>query len=95
MSDVVLIDVVLHLLHFAFIRQDDHHGGIALVGQHDDSGVVVSVLIEVVASHSFHHVHLNFGGFVHMEVCLVCQVNIEGFLPLSCTRQWRGKMKTI
>ncbi len=87
--DVVLVDVALHLLHLAFLRQDDHHGGVALVRQHDDRGVVVSVLVEVKATGLLHHVNLNVGGFVHMEVCLVSQVTIKGFLPLSCMRQWR------
>ncbi len=89
MPDVVLVDVALHLLHLAFLRQDDHHGGVATVGQHDDGGVVVSVPVGVIVTRPHHHVHLNFGGSVHMEVRLVCQVTVEGFLPLSCMWQWR------
>lgn len=84
--DVVLVDGGLHLLHLSFIRQNDHHGGVALVWQHDDASVVIMVLVEVVATQPLHHVHLNFGIFVHIEVCLVCVGTIEGFLPLSCVR---------
>lgn len=81
--EVVLVDVTLHFAHLAFIGQDDHHGGVVLVGQHNDSGVVVSILIEIVATCPLHHVHLNRGGVIYMEVCLGGHVLIEGFLPLS------------
>ena len=87
--DVVLVDGSLYLLHLAFIRQHDHHGGVALVRQHDDCGEVVGVLVEVVAASPPHHVHLNLGGLVHTELCLVCVITIEGFLPLSCMSRWR------
>lgn len=93
--DVVLVDEALHHLHLSFIRQDDHHGGVALVWQQDDRSVVVTALIELVATQPLHHVHLNFGVFVHMEVCLVCLVTIEGFLPLSCVRQGGEKMNAM
>ena len=91
MLDVVLVDEALHLLHLAFIGQDDHHGGVALVGQHDDRGVVVDVPVGVVIILPDHHVHLNFGGLVHIEVHLVCHDTIERCFPLSCMRQWTGE----
>lgn len=86
MLDVVFVDVALHLRHLAFIRQNDHHGGVAFVGQHDDGGVVVGVVIEVETTCPHHHIHLNLCVFVHVEVCLLGMVTIEGFHPLSCTR---------
>lgn len=91
-SEVVLADVALHLRHLAFIRQDDHHGGVALVGQHDDGGVVVDILVEVIATRPLHHINLNLGGFVHMEVKLLCQVGIKGSLPLSCCDAEEGEL---
>lgn len=91
MSEVVLVDVALHLRHLVFIRQDDHHGGVAPVGQHDDSGVVVEILVEVKAACPLHHVNLNLGVFVHVEVALLCQVSVKVFLPLSCCDAAKGK----
>ena len=88
--DVVLVDIALHRRHLAFIRQDDHHGGVALVGQHYDGGVVVNIPVGVVVTRPHHHVHLNFGGLVHMEVHLACHVTTKGFFPLSCMRHWGG-----
>lgn len=82
--DVVLADEALHLLHFSLVGQDDHHGGVALVRQQDDRRVVVEVLIVVVATHPLHHVHLNRGALVHVEVGLTRQVTVERFLPLPC-----------
>ncbi len=93
--DVFLADVALHLLHFAFVRQDDHHGGVAIVGQHDDSGVVVSILIEVISACPLHHVNLNLGVLVHVELCLVSQVTIEGSLPLSCVQQMKRRKQCV
>jgi len=83
--DVVLVDAGLHLLHLAFVGQDDHHGGVAPpVGQQDDGGVVVVVMVEVVAAGPLHHVHLDRRGLVHVEVGLLCVVDVEVFHPLSC-----------
>lgn len=93
--DVVLVDVALNLLHLSLTRQDDHHGGVALVRQQDDRGVVLMVLVELVATQPLHHVHLNFGVLVHLEVRLLCQVTIEGFLPLSCVRRQREKRGSV
>lgn len=87
--DLLLVDAALHLGHLAFLGQDDHHGGVTLVGQPDDGGVVFSVPVEVVAAGPLHHVHLNLGGFVHGELGFVCLVPVEGFLPLSCVTQRR------
>lgn len=76
-------DEVFHVFHLAFIGQHDHHGGVPLVGQHDDGDVVFSILVEVVATCPLHHINLNLGGFIHIEVHLLCLVAIKGFLPLS------------
>lgn len=92
--DLLLVDAALHLGHLAFLRQDDHHGGVTLVGQHDDGGVVFCVLIEVVAAGPLHHVHLDLGVFVHSELGFVCLVSVKGFLPLSCVTQPRWKKAT-
>lgn len=89
--DEVLVDAGLHFLHLSFIRKNDDHGGAPLVRQLDDRSVVVIVMIVVIATQPLHHVHLNFGVFVHMKVCLVCQVTIEGFLPLSCKTKDRER----
>lgn len=82
--DVFCADEALHLFHFAFMGKDDHHGGIALVGQQENSGVVLIIPEEVVASRLPHHVHLNSGVFVHMEILLACEIAIERLQPLSC-----------
>lgn len=89
--EVILADEALHLLHFAHIRQDDQHGGVALVGQHDDGGVVFGVVVEVVAASPLHHVNLYLGLLVHSELGLAREVAVEGFLPLSC----RGTNDTV
>lgn len=87
MHEVFHADESLHLLHLAFIRHNDHHRGVSFIWQHDDGGVVVSITVDVVECCFRHHVHLNFGCVVNMEVCLVRIVFVEGVLPLSCMTQ--------
>lgn len=89
--EVVLVDFALQLAHPALIRQDNHHGGVALVGYHENFGVVVIVMVEIISAGSFHHVDLDPGVHVHVEVLLLGVVGIEWFLPLSCLHtQTRG-----
>lgn len=82
--EVLLGDCGLQLSHLAFTGQDDHHGGVALVGQHDHSGVVVKIVVVVITAGSLHHVHRNLGVLVYVELILLGQVGIEWLLPLSC-----------
>lgn len=70
--DVLLADDALHFLHLSYFRQDNHHGGVALVGQQDDSNVVVVVPMVIKTAHLFHHVHLNLGVLIHVELALDC-----------------------
>lgn len=92
---MVLVDVFLYTPHPAFIRKDNHHGGVTLVWQQDDAGVVRSVLKDVVVSRPYHHVNLNFGPAVNMEVRLMCHFTIKWFLPVSCPTQWRVVMTIL
>lgn len=80
----VLVDFALQLAHLALIRQNNHHGGVALVGHHDNFGVVVKVIVEIKSAGSFHHVHLDLGVLVHVEILPLGQIGIEWLLPLSC-----------
>lgn len=82
--EVALVDFGLQFAHLAVIRQDNHHGGVALVGHHENSGVVVKVVVEIVSAGSFHHVDLDPGVLVHVEILLLGLVDIERLLPLSC-----------
>lgn len=86
-SQVVLANEALNFLHLVFIRQNNHHGGIALVGKRDDGAVVAVIMVVIKAPHLLHHVHFNLGVFIHMELCLCCMVFVEGLLPLSCVMQ--------
>lgn len=83
-SEVLLGDCGLQLTHLALIGQDNHHGGVALVGQHDHTGVVVKILVVVITAGSLHHVHLDLGVLVYVEFILLGQVGIERLLPFSC-----------
>lgn len=82
------VDVSLHSLHPEFIRKDNHHSGVSVVWQHDDASVVTCILIEVVVNRP-HHVNLNFGTAVNVEVVLMCPFSNKWFLLVSCTTQWR------
>lgn len=82
--EVLLGDCGLQLSHLALIGQDNHHGGVAPVGQHDHTGVVVKILVVVITAGSLHHVHLDLGVLVYVEFSLPGQVGIEWLLPLSC-----------
>lgn len=82
--EVALVDFGLQLAHLAVIRQDNHHGCVALVGHHENSGVVVKVVVEIISAGSFHHVDLDLGVLVHVEILLLSLVGIERLLPLSC-----------
>lgn len=82
--EVALVDFALQLTHLALVRQNNHHGGVALVGQHENSGVVVKVIVEIISAGSFHHVDLDPGVLVHIEILPLSLVGIEWLLPLSC-----------
>lgn len=81
--DAVPVDVFLHLLHFPLIRQNDNHGGVAFVGNLDDRGGVIPVMVEVIAPISLHHVHSHLSVLIHMEVGFVSLIYIEGLLPFT------------
>lgn len=69
--EAFLAEVFLHLLQLSLIRQNDQQGGVAFVGQPDDRGEVIPILVEVIASGSFHEVHSHLGVLVHVEVSFV------------------------
>lgn len=84
-SEVSPVDFALQLAHLAFIGQNKHHGGVALVGHHENFGVVIKVVVELISARSFHHIDLDCGVFVHVEILLLGLVCIKWFLPLSCS----------
>lgn len=77
--DRVQADDPFHNISHSLVRQDYHHGDVSSVGQLEDSGVVVIIMVVVKASSRPHHVDLNFGVFVHIEVVLCRQVLVKRF----------------
>lgn len=88
--EVAFVDFALQLAHFALIRQNKHHGGVAFVGHHENTGVVIEVIVEIISAGSFHHIDLDCGVLVHVEIFLLGPVCIKWFLPLSCLN--KGKV---